>query len=148
MRIPTHHRASLQFGATSMTPLIDIVFQLLIFFICASIGHQRESILPIDFGAGSLAAAVEIPERPLGEVWIRLQREQDRTLVTIEGTPYPDWDQVRGVLQALGQTAADIPVILDIAPEVPMEDVIRVDDACRGAHFRSVSFAAEAPPSK
>ena len=29
-----------------MTPLIDVVFLLLIFFVCASTGQIRESLLP------------------------------------------------------------------------------------------------------
>lgn len=142
MRVPTRQRGSLQFSTTAMTPMIDIVFQLLIFFMCASIGHQREWLLPVDFGAGALTQAAELQERPLGEVWVKLQREGDRTTITIEGTRYTEWKPVRQVLLTLGETAADIPVILDIAPEVPMEDVIRVDDLCRAAKFQTVSFAA------
>ncbi len=30
-----------------------------------------------------------------------------------------------------------------VAPQVPMGDVIRIDDLCRAAKFESVSFAAE-----
>ncbi len=142
MRLPHSHRRNLAFGAAAMTPLIDIVFQLLIFFICASIGHVREWVLPVDFGAGSLVEATQPRDKPLGEVWIRLTREEGQTIVTIEGTAYPDWAEVDRMLAALAETAADIPVILDIAGDVPMADVIRLDDLCRAAKFRSVSFAA------
>ena len=52
-----------------MTPLIDVVFQLLIFFICASTGRLRELLLPTDFAAGALGdQAAKSVERPLGEV--------------------------------------------------------------------------------
>ena len=128
-----------------MTPLIDIVFQLLIFFICASTGHLREWVLPVDFGAGVSIESADPQEKPLGEVWIRLTREAGETQISIEGTTYREWAPVQQVLRALGETAADIPVILDIAPEVEMGDVIRLDDLCRAARFQSVSFAAEAP---
>lgn len=128
-----------------MTPLIDIVFQLLIFFICASTGHLREWVLPVDFGAGVSVESAEPQEKPLGEVWIRLTRETGETQIVIEGTTYREWGPVQQVLRALGETAAEIPVILDIAPEVEMGDVIRLDDLCRAAKFQSVSFAAAAP---
>jgi biopolymer transport protein ExbD len=129
-----------------MTPLIDIVFQLLIFFICASTGHLREFLLPVDFGAGAVIEATELPPQPLGEVWVRLEREGGQTVVTIEGTRYPDWERVRAVLVGLGEITAEIPVILDIGDQVPMGDVIRIDDLCRAARFETVSFAADAPP--
>lgn len=145
MRIPAGHRTNLQFGATAMTPLIDIVFQLLIFFICASTGHLREFLLPIDFGSGAVIDAADPPPRPLGEVWIRLTREGEGTVVTIEGTRYPAWAAVQRLLMTLGETAAELPVILDISGDVPMGDVIRIDDYCRAARFESVSFATAAP---
>lgn len=126
-----------------MTPLIDVVFQLLIFFICASTGHLREFLLPADFGAGALEASQDVPPHPLGRVWIRLEREAGETVVDIEGRVYRDWLQARTVLERLGETAAEIPVILDIDGRVPMQDVIRLDDLCRAANFQSVSFAAD-----
>lgn len=146
MKIPSiSHRRAL-FDQSVMTPLIDVVFQLLIFFMCASVGHLREWLLPIDFGSGTGVEAAVPVEKPLGEVWIRLDSRAGQTVVNIAGTDYPDWSQVALVLKTLGETAAEIPVILEISPEVPMGDVIRVDDLCRLARFESVSFAAEALP--
>ena len=46
MKIPSSRdRQSLADGNT-MTPMIDVVFLLLIFFVCASIGAVREDIMP------------------------------------------------------------------------------------------------------
>ncbi|MBI1345006.1 hypothetical protein GC163_01815 [bacterium] len=148
MKIPSVSRRRAVFDQSVMTPLIDVVFQLLIFFMCASVGHIREWLMPFDFGAGTGIQSAMPVEKPLGDVWIRLSRRNDQTLVNIAGTDYPEWAAVAAVLQALGETAAEIPVILDIAPNVPMQDVIRVDDLCRRAKFESVSFAAgESPQS-
>lgn len=52
MRIPTSRQRATQVDMqTAMTPLIDVVFQLLIFFICTSTGHMKELLLPTDFRA-------------------------------------------------------------------------------------------------
>lgn len=146
MKIPSINHRRAVFDQSVMTPLIDVVFQLLIFFICASVGHLREWLLPIDFGAGVGVESAIPAEQPLGEVWVRLDSQAGQTVVNIAGTNYTDWSQVSRVLTALGETAAEIPVILEIAPEVPMGEVIRVDDLCRLAKFESVSFVAESLP--
>lgn len=130
---------------TAMTPLIDVVFQLLIFFICASTGHMKELLLPTDFRAGSIgAAAAPEAEKPLGEVWVKLHRTNDQTVAFLEGREFRDLGQLEQTLAALAAAATEIPVILDIAGDVPLGDVIRVYDACRAAHFRTVNFAADA----
>ena len=129
-----------------MTPLIDVVFQLLIFFICASTGHLRELLLPTDFAAGALGDQAAKPvERPLGEVWIRLSRESDETVMRLEGLEFRQLDELQATLVSLAKTADDIPVILDIGGDVPLGDAVGVYDASRAAGFRSISFAAEAP---
>jgi len=147
MRIPTAHSRRTPIDLqTAMTPLIDVVFQLLIFFICASTGHLRELLLPTDFAAGALGeqTARQI-ERPLGEVWIRLSRESDETVMRVEGLEFRRLDELQATLRALAETANDIPVILDIGGDVPLGEAVGVFDASRAAGFRSINFAAEAP---
>lgn len=127
-----------------MTPLIDVVFQLLIFFICASTGHLRELLLPTDFAAGSVGAMTPRQmERPLGEAWIRLRRELDTTIVQVEEREFRDLNELQGTLRDLAEAASEIPVILEIQGDVPLGDAVAVYDACRAARFRSISFAAD-----
>jgi biopolymer transport protein ExbD len=145
MRIPTSHARRSGFDQTAMTPLIDVVFQLLIFFICATTGHIRELILPADLAAGVGSAAVEVVEKPLGEVWVRLRRDGDLTVANLEGTDYEDAARLAEVLKALSQAAPEIPVILEVAEDVPLGDVVRVYDLCRAGGFDTVSFAVKAP---
>lgn len=130
---------------TAMTPLIDVVFQLLIFFICASTGHMRELLLRADLHSGAVgAASAPDQELPLGEVWIRLKRTADKTAVFLEGREFTDLNELDSTLRSLAAAAVEIPVILDIADDVPLGDVIHVYDRCRAARFRSVNFAADA----
>lgn len=144
MRIPTSHERSQSFEQTAMTPLIDIVFQLLIFFVCASTGHLRELILPTDLnGSGTQSPLAEPQDAPVSQVWIRLRREHEDTVTQIEGTDYRPEDNLRGVLFALADAARDVPLILEIAGDVPLGDVVGLVDLCRSAGFESINFAAE-----
>jgi biopolymer transport protein ExbD len=144
MRIPASRERNLSFDQTAMTPLIDIVFQLLIFFVCASTGHLREFLLPTDLaGGGTQTEAPQRPDAPVSQVWIRLKIDGDATVTEIEGTTYERGDDVRSVLRALAEAASDVPLILDIAGDVPLGDVIELVDLCRSSGFQSINFAAE-----
>lgn len=132
-----------------MTPMIDVIFQLLIFFVCASAGQMVESHLPTELAAGSIeSVAPVIVERPFGEVWLRLHRraaegEDGVTVVELNDREYADEKSLRTTLLALAEATPEIPVILDIAGPVPLGDVVRVYDACQSAQFHQVSFATK-----
>lgn len=142
MRIPTSRQRATQVDMqTAMTPLIDVVFQLLIFFICASTGHIKELLLPTDFRAGAVGsvAAPEI-EKPFGEVSIRLKRSDNKTVADLEGREFQDLQKLGTTLRALAVASTEIPVTLEIAGEVPMGDVIYVYDICRAAKIQTINF--------
>lgn len=144
MRIPTHRH---EVENTSMTPMIDVIFQLLIFFVCASAGQTVESHLPTELAAGAVESATPVVvERPFGEVWLRLKRREAEALTVVElnDREYSDEAALRTTLLALAETTPEIPVILDIEGTVPLGDVVRVYDACQSAQFRQVSFATKA----
>lgn len=127
-----------------MTPLIDVVFLLLIFFICASTGHLREMLLPTDLAAGEIGTqAPRVSEPSLGEVRIKLRREFDQTVYQVEGREFRDVEPLREMLSLLAETAIEIPVILEIQGDVPLGDAVNVYDACRAEKFRSIHFAAK-----
>ena len=145
MRIPsTHSRRTPIDLQGAMTPLIDVVFQLLIFFICASTGHLREMLLPTDFAAGAVGdKAPRQIEKPLGEVRIKLRREIDTTIYQVEGRDFQELDALQGMLRALAETAIEIPVILEIQGDVPLGDAVSVYDGCRAVRFRAIHFAVD-----
>ncbi|MBM79511.1 MAG: hypothetical protein CMJ78_02820 [Planctomycetaceae bacterium] len=144
MRVPSVHSNEQFREDSSMTPMIDIVFLLLIFFVCASVGQIQESIMSTELPTGSISSpeATEQP-KPLGEVWLALSREQDKTIIVVNEREYRDFDELEQTLSKLAEAAPEIPVILDITPEVPWGDLIRVYDTCRAAHLESVNFAVD-----
>ncbi|MHC4877035.1 MAG: ExbD/TolR family protein [Planctomycetota bacterium] len=130
-----------------MTPMIDVVFLLLIFFVCASIGQIRESHLPTPLAAGSVEVTdpVQTPP-PLGRFWITLERTAEgMTIATLNERQFRDWSLLHDVLHDLASAAPEFPVILDIAPQVPAGDVIDIYDTCRAANFDTVQFATGSP---
>lgn len=146
MHIPSYHDHSPLREDRSMTPMIDVVFLLLIFFVCASAGQIRESILKTELAAGGVSSN-EVIERDtwLTEVWLRLKRspEQEQTTVNMNDRDFDSMDELQPQLEALAKAAPEIPVILDIEPQVPLGDMIDVFDTCKAAGFESINFAAD-----
>ena len=139
-----------------MTPMIDVVFLLLIFFVCASVGQVPEMLLPTKLSPGALSAQEVVePVKPLGDVWIRLRRTADsRTEFEVQNRLLADFDALKQMLIELADTAPEIPIILDIEGDIPMQDVIAVLDLCQVIGFETIDFAVDAkaasgtPPGK
>jgi biopolymer transport protein ExbD len=148
MKIPSKIRGGRPFQDNEfMTPMIDIVFQLLIFFIIAAAGQVREAVLPTEISASGQVPTDSPAERDpwLVDVWLRLRTNaQGRTLVTMNERPFEDLTTLAEPLSTLASLTPETPVILQIADDVPMQDVITVYDLCRRSGFESVNFAAQA----
>jgi biopolymer transport protein ExbD len=148
MRVPTHHARG-DISENMMTSMIDVVFLLLIFFVCAAAGNVYEFLLPTDLaasGAIESAAAAEA-QAPVDEIWVYLTADPaGGTTMRLNGTEYTTFDELRQVLRSLAEIAPESPVILDIAPDVEAAEMIRVYDTCRAAHFRAINFNAHSAP--
>lgn len=146
MKIPSSQDRQPNDQQNAMTPMIDVVFLLLIFFVCASAGQLREALMPADLAAGSIESleAVEPEPRPFGEVWLYLRRiDGARTIIQLNqgGESYEDLGVLREQLLALAAATTEIPVILDIEQGIPLGDLIDVYDACLEARFETIHFA-------
>jgi len=133
----------------AMTPMIDVVFLLLIFFVCAASGQTIEDLLPTDMPpSGSIEVPVVPPEEviPKHKLWLYLSRSaEQQTVIELNDREYDSFDQLAPVLKEVAKLDAESPVILDIDDNVPVGDMIHVYDLCRAAGYQSISFAAEAP---
>ncbi len=131
-----------------MTPMIDVVFNLLIFFVVTATGAPPEKLLPADLPANGAIVSEVVPDdqKPLvTDVWLKLSLagEAQALQVDMNGTVYQDLDQLKANLRALAEIGPENPVILDIAPSVQMEQLVDVWDTCIAAGFQSVSFAVD-----
>ena len=148
MRRPQYQHSIQSSFDINMTPMIDVVFQLLIFFVCTTNFQVMEELLPSNLlGPGSVAAAKIPPElEDLDEVVIKLTVEQGLPRWRVNERTYTRGNELRGVLGSLAQLSRHLPVVLDISPDVAMGNVIDLYDVCRLAGFGKIQFAAGVKP--
>lgn len=148
MRIPSHSRQRGSLDNDSMTPMIDVVFLLLVFFVCASIGQKPDRLLPAELAAGAIDSKVELPPEdldaiPSQEVRIQLKRNQfsgELTIALNEG-PLSGARELKQRLERLATLDPETKIIMDVADEVSVQQFIAVYDLCQGLAFNSISFA-------
>lgn len=146
MRRPPYHRDSQGLGAT-MTPMIDVIFQLLIFFVCTASFQAPEAVLPTNLSLpGKMESPIQVdPElKDLDEIVVKIRWIENRAGWEINRRQYVRLEEVRAVLAGVAQVKAELPVILDVDGDVPMDDVIDVYDLCRQLGLQRIQFAASA----
>ena len=121
-----------------MTPMIDVVFLLLIFFICTTqfpeFEGKFEVRLPDPGQVRKAAAAEDIPE----EVVIRITDKGQFLVNEAERTE----QELAGLLKLLADMNAKQAVIIDGDPVSIHKYVVRVLNACYRAGISNISFAA------
>lgn len=121
-----------------LTPMIDVVFLLLCFFVTSQIFAQWETEIEI---ALPTAETGNMPQRLPGEVIINVL--EDGTAV-VNGQALDD-AQLRGMMDRLVALFPGQPVLLRADKATAYEHVVRVLDTCRQADIWNISFATIAP---
>ena len=129
-----------------MTPMIDVVFLLLIFFVCTASFQMVEDLLPTSLAAtgGTSAPAPAEVEPELERVLIQATRTGGQTRWIVNERSCDSLSDVQRVLQAVVRIDRSLPVILDVQPQVPLGDMIDLYDLCRLVGFERIQFAASA----
>lgn len=132
-----------------MTPMIDVIFLLLIFFICTASFQQLEELLPtptVAWLGNRSSETVEIPPELLDlEEVVVLIHFDERAYWDIGETRYRDWLEVRRLLELVSKQNSRVPVILDVDGNVPLEAILQVHDGARQCGLTSVQFAVPKP---
>ncbi|MCA9201970.1 MAG: biopolymer transporter ExbD [Pirellulaceae bacterium] len=126
-------------SALSLTPLIDVVFLLLIFFLVASRFAQEDREL--DVVLPSASAAVPLTAVPT-ELFVNID-ESGRYFV--DGR-FIDSDEVRTILeQAVANNPVNQSVIIRADERVPFRSVVTIMDICNqtGVYDYSVTTKGE-----
>lgn len=148
MRIRTVLTRDRELGdSQTMTPMIDIVFLLLVFFVCVATDRVVEYNLPTELASGTVQAQPPLPrETWVTEIRVLVTQSADsrQAIIEMNGRRFEDYTQFQQTLQALANVSRDSPVILDITEQVRLGDVIRIYDAARAAEFQSIHFAMKA----
>ena len=133
--------------SVSMTPMIDVVFLLLIFFVCTASFQIPESILPSPLeypGTTSADLPPELAEPEPERVLIAITQRDNKIQLTINGQNCPSLAKLSSLLVALASVDVTLPLWLDIAEETSLGTAVDVYDRCRLAGFERVQFIVEA----
>ncbi len=131
----------------TVTPMVDVVFQLLVFFVLASSGRIAERTLSTTLSAGAVGSTAPLTTPAVErapELWLHLRRDaaDTHTEVRINDGPTGDVGILPQTLRSAKGIDAASNVILDVQGKIPWGDVIAVYDACRAAKFHAINFAA------
>ena len=124
--------------------MIDVIFLLLVFFVCTANFIPVEKILPMDTALpGGVQTEVVLPDwTNLDIVTVQIFFE-NQPYWQIEGNRCFTLYEVQNILQLISGVKPDIPVIIKPADNVPMENVIDICDICRRVGLSQIRFAAE-----
>ena len=130
-----------------MTPMIDVVFLLLVFFVWTASFQVVENILPgrLSEVTGSEPTPVDQvppPEEDFDHVVIRIRWVVGAPKWQVNDAEMPTLVALRERLSAISSIKSDAPVILHPDAEVPLGHVIDAFDSARVAGFEQVQFAA------
>lgn len=150
MKLPQRHRDGGSPVELNMTPMIDVVFQLLIFFICtANFQVVEQDLLANRSAPASAGAAVDFDPSlaELEEVVVRVGSRDGRLTWAVGDRPCADLREVELVLRQLVTIRADLDVIVDVDGDVPLGGAVDVYDLCLvvGLARDKVRFAAPKP---
>ena len=130
-----------------MTPMIDVVFLLLIFFLWTASFQIVEMVLPSNLSevAGSTPTQTDEPPPPQDDfdrVVLRVRWIEGRPMWQINDAAIDNLQQVRSRLETIAAVKRDAPVILHPDQEVPLGHVIDLYDLTRLVGFEQIQFAA------
>ncbi len=125
-----------------MTPMIDVVFQLLIYFICTASFRVAEQTLPTTLppsGSVGFTPSREVEELEL--VRIVLAQQGGNLEIRLNGQACADLAALSERLAQLRSLVA-LPVVLDIGPDVELGHVVAAYDTCLLVGLTDIHFAA------
>ena len=148
MKRPSPFRRENATMNTSMTPLIDVVFLLLIFFLWTSGFQVAEYLLPSELST-TLGAAPEDsvlpppPEADFDEIVIRLMGNADQVSWQVNDVPVATPAEIYTQLETIASIVADAPVIIHPDPGIPLGFVMDAYDYARAAGFDQIQYAVQ-----
>ena len=149
MKAPSRPNRNSSLDGDTMTPMIDVVFLLLVFFICASVGSTADKLLPAELNGNSTSsikavATVEPEEWEHPPVQIRIEPSavgSNPIAVFLDEQPLPGIEVLSRRLTLLGSADPSIRIILNVNDDVEVQQFILVYDLCQKLKFDNVSFA-------
>lgn len=130
---------------SAMTPMIDVVFLLLVFFVWTASFQIVEQILPSRMSAQMGAEPTEMqeppPEMDFENVVVRIGWDGNQPQWRLNDRPIESLVELKSQLATIASIKLDAPVILHPDSVVPLGYVIEGYDVAKQVGFEKVSFA-------
>ena len=131
-----------------MTPMIDVVFLLLVFFVWTSSFEVPEfdlssAIAEPPAGGNEVSSDQTPPTEVFDEIVIRLSQPEASLLIEFNGETVVEIAELRRRLAEIIALGVQPPVIVDPSDEITMNVAVQVYDAARAAGADRVLFAAQ-----
>jgi biopolymer transport protein ExbD len=120
----------------NITPLIDILLVLIIFFVLTWNFSRDEQ--EVDVKVPSSKEGSDSRPRP-GEIILNIKRDG---AVMLHGRQM-DPDQLLQTLKRVASEFPDQAIILRGDKDLPLQELIRIMDVCTSANIRNVAFATQ-----
>ena len=147
MRVPHRHRVREQLDV-EMTPMIDVVFLLLIYFLWTAsfqvAVHDLDTNVMVIQGASDQKTPEPPDEPPPEQIVIKIRSAGGPIDWTINGQVHSTFTSLRRTVGRFALLDEPVPVFLDTEGEVPLGDVIDVYDMCRLEGLKTPHFATSA----
>ncbi len=147
MRIPGQHDRQAALQGEAMTPMIDVVFLLLVFFVCASIGQRPDALLPAELSAGATEPEVDVvppedrePEHQEVRIGLRPGAVPGSVILQLNEQPVPNAAELRQRLIRLSEIDPLTRIILDVDDLATWQQFIAIYDLCQALDFQSISI--------
>ncbi|HEY3246533.1 MAG TPA: biopolymer transporter ExbD [Phycisphaerae bacterium] len=132
----------------NITPMIDMTFLLLTFYILASSFEQSEGVLASRMPRSGAVASVALPISP---VVVRVQQVgvgPNDFSVAIEGAPQrpASFEELTGLLRQIQQKPgfdSETPVVIQADQRVRWDHIVNVWNSAVRARFRNIAFSEE-----
>lgn len=130
-----------------MTPMIDVVFLLLVFFVWTSSFDLPEFDLPSSLAqppvGGVVAQTPMTPVEEFDEIIISLENVEGQLVIEINDEQLPDLMSLAQRLRLVLSLGIQPPVIIAPSDTVTMKQAVRVYDLARKEGADRVLFAAK-----
>lgn len=129
----------------AMTPMIDVVFLLLVFFVWTASFQIIEQVMPSQLSQAAGSEQVESTEVPetadFENLIIRISMEGDVPVWKVNDQPFDSVDAVKQQLGTIAEINTEAPVILFPEQDVPLEHIMNAWDGAKLSGFAKVQFA-------
>ena len=131
----------------ALTPIIDVIFLLQIFFICTAHWEDVERRLATEIQNTSAAGSNADNQDQLSDlepIMIEIVDEENKQTFRLNGEKIDDFSTLEKRLIALGQRVPELPVTIKTSPKTAFATFVQLHDACSVARFESITLAHQA----